>query len=251
MNIHNWEKISEKYYEEILSPIKNSSKNPLFNDLNRVKNKDKKSIINLGCGLGEIEGILSKNFKEVIGIDFSKKMIRQSKEKNKSLKNVKFYLGDISNLKKFHNKFEVAISINSIISSDLNKIDKMFKEVYNVLKKNGQFICILPAMEVFLYQALIIAKNEAKKNTEIKEIEKKIKKLIKKKEHNFLLGITDFEGKQKNYYRFEILWRLKKAGFKRIKIKKVLYSWKEFSNAGQGYFPKEDPPWDWYAFCEK
>ena len=251
MNIQDWGEISGKYYEEILSPIKNSKKNPLLGDIKRIKNKKNKSVIDLGCGIGELEEFLSKYFKEVIGIDFSKRMILQSKEKNKSLKNVKFYLRDISNLKEFHNKFDLAVSINSIIPSDINKVDKIFREANNVLKNKGKLICILPAMEVFIYQSLIIAKNEAEKNKNIKNIEKKIKKLIKEKEHNFLLGITDFEGKQKNYYSFEILWRLKKAGFKKIKIKKVLYSWKEFADAGQGYFPKEELPWDWYVICEK
>jgi len=251
MNIQAWENISNKYYEEIISPLKNSKKNPFFEDIKKIKDKKNKEVVDLGCGIGEIGGFLSKEFKKVIGIDFSKKMIAKSKERNKSLKNVKFCLGDISNLKKFYNKFDLAISINSIISSNLNQVDKTFEEANKILKENGKFICILPAMEVFVYQSLIIAKNESEKNKNMKNINKKIRKLIKEKEHDFLLGLTNFEGKQKNYYHFEILWRLKKAGFKKIKIKKVLYSWKEFADAGQGYFPKEELPWDWYVICEK
>ena len=251
MNIQAWEKISEEYYKEILSPLKDSKKNPLFEDIKKINSKKKKSVVDLGCGIGEVEGFLSKNFKEVVGIDFSKKMILQAKEKNKSLKNIKFYLGDISNLKEFHNKFDLAISINSMISSNIGQIDNMFREANKILKNKGKFICILPAMEVFIYQSLIIAENEAEKEKDNKKIRKKIRTLIKPKEHDFLLGLTNFEGEQKNYYFFEILWRLKKAGFKKIKIKKVLYSWKEFEDAGQGYFPKEDLPWDWYAICEK
>ena len=198
MNIQAWEKISEEYYKEILSPIKDSNKNPLFWDIKKIKEKQNKSVIDLGCGIGELENFLSKNFKEVVGIDFSKKMISQSKEKNKSFKNTKFYLGDISNLKKFHNKFDLAISINSILSSDLLQVDKIFRESNNVLKEKGKFICILPAMETFIYQSLIIAQNEAEKEKDGKRIKKKIRILIKEKEHDFLLGLTNFEGKQKN-----------------------------------------------------
>ena len=106
-------------------------------------------------------------------------------------------------------------------------------------------------MEVYTYQSLIIADRQAKKGGDYDETVKKIKKLIPDEEHDFLLGITNFDGKQKNYYRFEILWRLKKAGFRNIRIKKIFYPWREFEEAGQGYFPREDPPWDWYVICEK
>ena len=64
-------------------------------------------------------------------------------------------------------------------------------------------------------------------------------------------SISKEKEEQKNYYSFEILWRLRKAGFKKIKIKKVLYSWEEFADAGQDYFPEEELPWDWYVICEK
>ena len=35
------------------------------------------------------------------------------------------------------------------------------------------------------------------------------------------------------------------------KIQKIYYDWNEWKIAGQAYFPKENPPWDWYLECEK
>ncbi|GBE19522.1 demethylmenaquinone methyltransferase [archaeon BMS3Abin17] len=250
MKVREWEKVSDDYYTEILSPIKNSQENPLMKDLDVLGGKNKK-IIDLGCGLGEIEKDLSKQFGEVVGIDFSKKMVESAKKRNKSLNNVEFYVKDMTNLQSFDNKFDVAIAINSILSGNLNEINKIFKEIHKILRKDGKFIAILPSMEVFIYQSLIIADKESKKNKNQEKIRRKIRELIMKQEHDFLLGITNFEGKQKHYYQFEILWRLKKAGFKSIRIKRVFYSWEEFEEAGQGYFPGEDPPWDWYVICEK
>jgi len=250
-----WDKVSKNYYTEILSPIKDSMKNPLFEDIKKIKAKKSKIVADLGCGVGELAKILSSNFKEVIALDFSEKMIKlaKTKAKNKNLKNIQFLVKDISKLKEFQNKIDVAIAINSIITKDLLKINQMFKEIHNILKNKGIFLAILPSMEVYLYQSMLIANKELKKsqNKTKSEIKRKIRQEIKKGEHDFLLGMTNFQGKQKNYYRFEILWRLKKAGFKNIKIKKVFYSWKEFREAGQTYFPKEDPPWDWYVYCEK
>ena len=210
-----------------------------------------KTIIDLGCGTGEIEEFLSQNFRKVIAVDFSREMIKKAYEKNKNLRNVEFKIADISKLKNPPEKFDAALAVNSIVSPDIKNINKTLKNIYKLLKKKGKFFCVVPAMEIYAYQSLIIAEMESRKNPGYKKMLRKVKKAIPEEEHDFLLGITDFDGKQKNYYRFEILWRLKKAGFKNIEIKRIFYSWREFENAGQGYFPREDLPWDWYAVCEK
>ena len=244
-----WDRISQDYYEEILSPIKNSLNNPLLEDLDKLKGN--KVIADLGCGIGEIEKNLSKKFKEVYAMDFSKKMIEVAKQKNPNLNNVYFIKKDIEDLSEFHNKFDVVVSINAIISNDLKKIDNIFSEINKSLKDGGKFICVLPAMEVYIYQSLLIADREMEKTDDKKILRQKIRRFIKKQEPDFLLGMVNFDGEQKNYYRFEILWRLKKAGFKNIEIKKVFYPWEEFKKAGQSYFPSEGEPWDWYVSCEK
>lgn len=251
MEKEEWNQVSKEYYDEILSPIKDSEKNPLFKDLEKIENKDQKTVIDLGCGIGEIEETLSKKFKEVLAVDFSEGMLKKAREKNSSLENVKFELKDIASLEGLENKFDVALAINSIITPEISEINKTLESINKVLKEGGKFMGIFPAMEVYLYQSLIIAEKMSKESKNSKKVRRKIRKLIKEKEHDFLLGITNFDGKQKNYYQFELIWRLKKAGFKKIEIKKVLYSWEEFAKAGQEYFPEEEPPWDWYVICEK
>ena len=39
MDRKNWEKVSKDYYNEILSPIKDSSENPLLKDVSKVSKK--------------------------------------------------------------------------------------------------------------------------------------------------------------------------------------------------------------------
>lgn len=251
MKKEEWNQVSKDYYDEILSPIKDSEKNPLFKDLERIEEKEKKSVIDLGCGIGEIEESLSKKFKDVLAIDFSEGMLKRAREKNNHLGNVSFELRDMCLLEGLEERFDTAIAINSIITPEINDINKIFSQVNKTLKEGGKFMGIFPSMEVYLYQSLIIANKMSQENNSSKKVRKKIRRLIKEKEHDFLLGVTNFDGKQKNYYQFELIWRLKKAGFKKIEIKKVLYSWEEFAKAGQEYFPEEEPPWDWYVICEK
>jgi ubiquinone/menaquinone biosynthesis C-methylase UbiE len=235
-----WNKTAKDYYNETLSPIKDSLSSPLHSDLKRLRSKSK-TVIDLGCGLGKLSPILSKNFKSVTAIDFSKEMIKKAKQKN-NFPNVNYEIANLANLRKYKNKFNIALSINSLLTPNINKINKQLKQIYSVLKPGGTFIAILPAMEIYIYQAQLLKQNNKSQ---------KLKSYTNKKEFNFPLGIINFEGKQKAFYRFEIPWRFQKAGFKNIHIKKVLYSWKTFQQAGQTYFPSEPLPWDWYVICEK
>lgn len=252
MDKSDWDKISKRYYSNILSPIKNCEENYLYDDLGNIEKSEEKKVIDLGCGIGEAEKFLSKNFKEVFAIDFSEGMIERAREKNKGLGNVSFSVMDMTNVNNnLEEDFDVALSVNSIITPNINDVKEIFKNIRKVLKKGGKFFCVLPSMEVYAYQSLLIADKELKKNKNIDEVNEIIGESIPDEEHDFKLGIVNFKGRQKNYYRFEILWRLKKAGFKNIQIKKIFYPWKEFVDAGQNYFPREDPPWDWYVICEK
>ena len=113
---------------------------------------------------------------------FQKKMVESAKKRNKERDNIRFYVKDMTNLQSFYDKFDVAIAINSILSSNLNEINKIFEEIYGVLKKKGRFIAIPPSMEVFIYQSLIIADKESKKNKnqeKIKKLEEEIERLKK------------------------------------------------------------------------
>ena len=237
-----WDDTSENYYEEILSPIKNSVENPLLEDLRKVANRKSKKIIEVGCGLGELTKFLSERFEFVTSTDISTKMIEKAKIKNSNFENAEFFVKDTVELN-WKNKFDVAVSVNSIISPEIGKDEKMFKSVFESLKKSGKFFCILPAMEVYIYQAMLLGRTKSRK--EVGEI-------INSKEHDFLFGKTKFDYEQKNYYRFEILWKLKSAGFSNIEIGRVNYSWDEFEKAGQMNFPNEKMlPWDWYIRCRK
>lgn len=233
-----WDKTSKNYYEEILSPIKNSASSPLLKDIKKIKNKSE--VIDLGTGPGDLLPVLAKQFKHVTAIDFSKKMLEKAKTKA-PFPNVTYKQINLTNLSSLKTKFNAAIAINSIIDPNKKTISKILKQIHKILKPKGTFIAIFPSIEVYTHQAFLISKHNPKK----------LKEFTNKKEINFSTGITNFNGKQKAFYKEEIIQLLEKAGFKNIKIKKVLYLWIEFKKAGQAYFPKEKLPWDWYVICNK
>ncbi len=100
-------------------------------------------VIDLGSGAGIDCFLASKKVGsqgKVIGIDMTSKMIEKAKENAKkgNFTNVEFILGEIENLPVKENFANIVIS-NCVINLSPDK-QKVFDEIYRVLKENGCFI---------------------------------------------------------------------------------------------------------------
>lgn len=98
-------------------------------------------VLDLGSGAGFDAFLAVKKVGysgKVIGIDFTNKMIKKSRElaKKYDYTNVEFRLGDIEDLPFENDSFDVIIS-NCVINLAPNKL-KVFKEAYRVLRNNGR-----------------------------------------------------------------------------------------------------------------
>lgn len=249
MKPKDWDKISKSYFEELTSPFAKGVKNPLYSVIEKIKNTKSKSVIDLGTGIGNLVPFLSKNFKDVTAIDFSENMLKTAK-KNCKEKNVRFKQLDMKDMKEFYGKFDVAVSINSILLPSVKDVNKIISEIFNILKDNGKFIGVFPSLNSVLYYAMLVYEQELKNGEDLAR--KRTYRTIGKEDYDFLLGILDYEGKQKHYYDFEIEYRLKKAGFKNINIRKVFYPW-ELSDDDKykELFKNESRLWDWFVTAEK
>lgn len=248
-----WNRLAENYHEEVISPFYGNVENPLFDELKKIKNKKQKSIAEFGCGLFYLGERLSKQFKNVYASDFSPAMIKKAKERSKAYltncKNVSLCQEDIRKLQ-YKNKFDVIISVNSIIMPSYKDIDKSFRNINIALKKCGTCLMILPSMESVLYNgALILQKQLERYNESTAKRTAKIK--FENKKYDFFHGYyTDGNERQKFYYKHELGLFLKKAGFKDIEISKVKYPWgKDISDYED--FPDEEKLWDWFVKARK
>ncbi|MFA6073149.1 MAG: class I SAM-dependent methyltransferase [Candidatus Woesearchaeota archaeon] len=245
-----WDKISVDYYSEILSPLKDCKHNPMIDDLSSLDSK-KLSVIELGCGIGDLIPFLDENFENVTAIDFSFEMIAQAKERN-SQRKTNFLVKDMTQMDDFDKQFDVAVAVNSILTTDITKMNQMIKETYKILKPGGKLFAIIPSMESYIYQNMLFVDHKLEKEPSQKKVIMQASKLLDHKSYDMFQGIINFEGEeQKAFYRFEIIYRFEKAGFTNFKIERVPYRWIKWKEAGHTYFPKESPPWDWYFVCEK
>lgn len=98
-----------------------------------------KNIIEIGCGGGQNIINLKNKFpsSNILALDYSPTSINLSREITKNLSDITFVLDDICNVN-LGFKFDLATAFETIYF--WNDINKAFKNIYNFLNTNGQFL---------------------------------------------------------------------------------------------------------------
>jgi ubiquinone/menaquinone biosynthesis C-methylase UbiE len=109
-----------------------------FSDLilSRI-NKDS-MVLDVGCGGGRLTTSINKFVKKVIGVDYSKELIKYAKKYN-SRKNIAYKFMDGEKLDFPSNSFDAVVS-HAVINKLMCKAKPTFKSALKVLKPKGNLI---------------------------------------------------------------------------------------------------------------
>lgn len=104
-----------------------------------------KSILNLGSGTGNHDGLLAEKGYEITGVDLSTDMIKIAEEKNKQQKQpIRYKLGDLRTIR-INQKFDAVLSLFAVMGYQTTN-EHMIQALTTVnkhLKLGGVFICDL------------------------------------------------------------------------------------------------------------
>jgi SAM-dependent methyltransferase len=103
------------------------------------------------CGTGEALKLFSHKIGRGVGIDISQKMLELA-VKNNNQEKLLFMQGDALNLPLQDNKFDHVIMLGGI--HHVNNREKLFSEVYRILKPGGRFVFREPASDWFFWKFL-------------------------------------------------------------------------------------------------
>lgn len=127
------------YYDKLTYDVDYDSIVQFYNKVFSMNNCYPRSILELGCGTGNITSRL--NGYNVYAVDLSEEMLGIAREKMSNRRNVNFFHMDMRDFK-FSKKFDVVISaldsINYILSFE--DLLTVFKNVYKHLNDEGLFI---------------------------------------------------------------------------------------------------------------
>jgi len=130
-----YDRISLLYDKKRKEKIIYNDYNELPATLSLLKNIKGKKILDLGCGTGIYTKILKKRGADIQGIDISPKMIELAKQ---NVKNVNFRVGSVYRLPYKSGIFDIVVA--SLVVHYFSDLDRAFREIRRVLKKNGVFI---------------------------------------------------------------------------------------------------------------
>src|SRR3569832_1731803 len=146
-----WNNIAENYDTEVFNVFKNDKKKKLKRYVSKYANR-KNTAIDFGCGSGKALPLLAPFFKEIIGIDVSKKLIAAAK--TAPFKNVTFSEADLAGEKIEVPSVDFAFCCNVAMSDNVKRNYRILKNVMNSLNKGGVALIVLPSLESVSISAL-------------------------------------------------------------------------------------------------
>jgi ubiquinone/menaquinone biosynthesis C-methylase UbiE len=109
-----------------------------------IGNTKGQTVLDVACGEGYNTRILARQGAEVVGIDFSEKMIELAKkEEEKKRLGIRYCVMDAADLKEFpDDHFDLATCFMSL--QDVRNYRKAISEVARILKNHGRFVFSIP-----------------------------------------------------------------------------------------------------------
>ena len=233
MNARAWDRIADSYFDEISSPFRHPEViSPLLGFLDSLPDKHRMAVADLGCGIGNLLPFLADRFGSVTAVDFSTRMLRRARQ-NCGRENIRFVRRSMLDLSCFKDQFDVAIVVNSVLSPQLDEVDRILASIAATLKPSGTLVGVFPSMESVLHEAVCVIEQERGRGYPEQQAIRRARRILGPNRYDFLLGVfTDGADRQKFYYSFELRKRLQSAGFRKIQLGKLLY--------------REEPrTWDW------
>lgn len=130
----NWKKLNKFEEKKWLEPSIQS-----FYLVERWKSSKKKIFLDLGCGLGRHTLLFSVNHFKTYGFDLSIDGINKTREMLEQQKlKVDLQVGDMLKLPYHDEMFDCILCYNVISHTDTEGVKKIIKELYRVLKKDGE-----------------------------------------------------------------------------------------------------------------
>jgi len=242
-----WENVGYNYRNEIFSVLHSDKKEIVKSHISKHVGKNKLAI-DFGCGIGYALPFLSPNFKQVIGIDISRKLLAQAAKLK--LSNVILKEGDLTKKQNLP-KADFAFCCNVAICDDNKKNYKILNTVVEGLKKGGSAVIVVPSYEASAMAFLEILKLYKKDGVGISRIPSNEFNPKYNTIECVKNGIVAIEGHPTKHYVVQELYALfKNKNYSIEAIEKIEFGWdSEIANPpktlGAPY------PWDWMIEIKK
>jgi SAM-dependent methyltransferase len=245
-----WSRMAKSYEVEFVDPYLPEVRNPLLAVLERLAGDGMKIAADLGCGVGPLLPVLARRFRHVFAVDFAEGMLARSREACTGLTNVEFLRLKLTDLAALAGRVDVAVAVNSLVLPDVGELECALGQVHAALRPGGRFIGIVPAMDAVHYFTMLLVDRARQAGMPAVQA---LKNAAHHAEHNlydFAFGDFRYQGLEQHFWQpFEVKYRLRRAGFRQVRLKKVRLAWHQFGCARD--LGDEPAPWDWFFYARR
>jgi SAM-dependent methyltransferase len=247
---HLWSKAAAAYELDFIDPYLPDVRNPLPAALEELADPQKGTVADLGCGVGPLLPTLAKLFRRVIAVDFAEGMLKRAREHCGELPNVEYLHRALTDLAPLAGQVDVAVAVNSLVLPDVGELEAALRSIYTALRPGGHFVGIVPAIDAVHYSTMLLVDRARKADMPLDKARQNAAHHAEHALYDFAFGGFRYLGIEQHFWQpFEVRYRLRRAGFRRVRLQKVHLSWSQF--AGAADLKDEAPPWDWFFQAEK
>jgi len=244
-----WSRAAKAYEEDFIDPYRADVKSPLDKALAGIKGAGRKVAADLGCGIGPLLPALSRQFEHVHAVDFAPGMLARARRLCARLSNVEFMQCPLTDLTALAGKVDVAVAVNSLVMPNILELETVLLQIRRMLRPGGVFVGIVPAMDAVHYFTMLLLDRALAKGLPMDAARKNAAHLNEHRLYGFAFGQFRYKGLEQHFWQpFEVGYRLRRAGFGKIRLARVLLSWDQFACADD--LRSYTPPWDWFFQAE-
>ena len=245
-----WSKAAATYEQDFIDPYLPGVRNPLPRALEALADPHRGTVADLGCGVGPLLPFLARQFHRVIAVDFAQGMLRRARERCGGLDNVEFLHRRFTDLAPLAGQLDAAVAVNSLVLPDPGELEAALRSIHTALRPGGHFLGIVPAMDAVHYCTMLLVDRARKAGMPADKARQNAAHHGEHVLYDFAFGGFRYQGIEQHFWQpFEVRYRLRGAGFRRVRLSKVELAWNQF--AGAPDLKKEPPPWDWFFQAEK
>jgi 2-polyprenyl-3-methyl-5-hydroxy-6-metoxy-1,4-benzoquinol methylase len=245
-----WNRMGKIYRDEIFS-VSESDKSKIIKRALKKFARPGGVAADFGCGIGGFVPMLSKHFKKVYAIDFSKSCLQKAESLYGDLSNVSFHCADLTKSKLSFPKVDFILCVNAVITSSLSKRLGILKNLSAHVKRGGYLFLVVPSLESAIYTNFrLIQWNLDDGMSPALAVVSGFDK-IKLSAAHLHQGIVEIDHvPTKHYLKEELTATLEDLNFEVVSFQKVEYGWDtEFD--GPPKWMKSPYPWDWLVVAKR
>ncbi|MDZ7650231.1 MAG: class I SAM-dependent methyltransferase [Cytophagales bacterium] len=178
--------------------------------------------IDFGCGNGKSFPYLAPIFKHVLGLDISKGLLKQAKQRGYS--NVALKKADLTKKRLTLTQVDFAFCCNVIMFPDLEKNYTMLANINKALKPGGAALVVLPSLDSALFSSWRLIDLYRKEGVDVNDIPAHEFHYFKGTKRDLIQGIVHIDGvPTKHYSQTELQVTFEEAGFKITALERLEY----------------------------